>query len=406
MRKSRILGALACVSSAALVLSGCAGGSGDSDDGGVQDIKILLAAPLTGSGAESGQDMLHGAELAAAYLNEQGGVQSGPLAGAQFVIEGVDDKGTTEAATTIAARVIDDPSIFTMTGFYSSGQAQAAGTVLDTAGLGMVVSFSGADFLVDDADNLALILTPISNNGRVTAAFAMDHLGAKTIGSIAADYSFLDSYYAGLDEALTAGGASNISEQTYTEGLADFSTLLTSIEDANPDVVVSAAFQSDAGQIVNQMRRMGMTQPVVDMLGEGWGESFAEAAGSALDAGDLYQQDSMDAFPEEGTLTAEISERFKTEYGKKMPAGAMHTFDSVLTIAAAIEAGASDREQLMEFVPKATGEGLLGPIGFTEELRPKERIVTISKVTGPSPDDREFAAAYRSFGDGTIEEIE
>ena len=398
-----LLGAVAVAGSAALLLSACSGNDAGGGDG-EQTIKILVAAPLTGGSAESGQDMVHGAELAAAYLNEQGGVQEGELAGAQFEIEGVDDQESTEAATTIAARVIDDPSIFALTGFITSAQAQAAGTVLDSAGLGMVVSFSAADFLTDEADNLALVLTPIANTGRVAGAFATTHLGAKSAGSIAGDYSFLDSYYAGLDQGLADGGASNVSKQTYTEGTTDFSTLLTTIENADPDVVMSGAFQSDAGKIASQMRRMGMEQPLVDFLGEGWGESFGEAAGSALDEGEYYQLDPMDAFPEDGSLAAEISERFRSEYGKSMPAAAAHTFDSVLTIAAAIDAGASTREQLIEYVPQAQGEGLLGPIAFTDDLRPAERVITVSKVTGPDPSAREFVARYLVTGDGSVSE--
>lgn len=390
----------ALLASAALVLSGCAGTSDDS--GAAKSIKILVAAPLTGASAESGQDMVHGAELAAQYLNELGGVTSGELQGAQFEIEGVDDEGSTEAATTIAARVADDPDIYALTGFITSGQAQAAGVVLDRAGLGMVVSFAGADFLTTEADNLGIVLASLSDTGRVAGNFASVELGLTSAGSIAGDYSFLDSYYKGLDLGLADGGGQNVSKQTYTEGTADFSTLLTNIESAGADVVMSGAFQTDAGLIINQMRKAGMTQPVVDFLGEGWGESFGEAAGSALDQGDVYQIDALDAFPAEGTLASDVSKRFAEEYGKAMPAAAVHTFDSVLTIAAAIEAGATQREDLIATLPNLSGEGLLGPIGFTEELRPIERIITVSKVTGPKPSDREFVAYYTANRDGTV----
>lgn len=400
--KRKLFGALAVASSVALLLTSCSGGT-DSADGG-QTIKILVAAPLTGGSAESGQDMVHGAELAAEYLNEQGGVQSGKLKGAQFKIEGVDDEESTEAATTIAARFVDDPDAFALTGFITSAQAQAAGTVLDSSGLGMVVSFAAADFLTDEADNLALVLTGVSNTGRVAGEFATDHLDAKTVGSIAGDYSFLDSYYAGLDAGLADGDAKNVSKQTYTDGKKDFSTLLTSIENANPDVVMTGAFQSDAGQIANQMRKMGMAQPYVDFLGEGWGESFGEAAGSALETGEYFQLDPMDAFPEDGSLAADISEKFRDEYGKTMPAAAVHTFDSVLSIAAAVEAGADEREKLMEYIPQAEGEGLLGPIKFSKDLRPEERIITVSKVTGPDPSERELVAYYTARADGTVSE--
>jgi len=402
--RKKVIGALAFASGAALVLSGCTGGPG-ATEGKPTEIKILVAAPLTGSGAESGQDMVHGAELAAEYLNGKGGVQGGELKGAKFTIEGVDDKGTTEAATTIAARMVDDTSVFALTGFITSGQAQAAGTVLDSAGLGLISSMAGADFLTDDADNIATTVTGVRNFGAVAGKFVVEKLGAKSVASIAGDYSFLDSYYKGLDEQLGTGGAKNVSKQTYTEGATDFSTLLTSIESANPDVLLNGAFMTDAGKIVSQARTMGMQQPIVDLLGEGWGESFYEAAGSAVSKGDIYRMDPIDAFPEDGSLSAEMSKKFKEEYGKTMPASAYHTFDSVLAISAAIDAGATAREQLIETLPKISGEGLLGKIGFTEDLRPSARVLTMSKVTGSTPDDRVLAAQYIAYGDGRIEEV-
>ncbi|NLG65795.1 MAG: ABC transporter substrate-binding protein, partial [Actinobacteria bacterium] len=104
-------------------LMGCGGGdenSGGTTNGGssgVKEIKILVAAPLSGDYAETGKDMAQGAELAAAYINEQGGIKSGPNKGAKVVIERVDDEMSTSAATTIASRYLDDDSYYAFLGF-------------------------------------------------------------------------------------------------------------------------------------------------------------------------------------------------------------------------------------------------------------------------------------------------
>ena len=389
--------------SAALVLSACGGGSGGGSGGDVKEIRILVSAPLTGDSAETGKDLVDGAKLAAEYLNEKGGVQSGPLKGKKFAIESADDQLETEAATTIAAKFAGDDKLFALTGFLSSGQAQAAGVVLQKYKLPAVVSFASADFLTTDADNLVVVSAAVSNFARVAADFTSTDLGAKSVGSIAGDYSFLDSYYKGLDAALKTNGAKNVSKQTYADGTADFATLLTRINKSNPDAVMSGAFQADAGKIVSQMRRTGMKQPFVDFLGEGWGQTFSDAAGSALSSGDVYQMDPANVFPEKGSLLDQMDAKFKAKYGKSIPTASMHSFDSVLTIAAAIEAGASSKTDLLEYITKAKGDGLLGPISFTKDLTPLERFGTMSKVTGPDPQDRERAASYTMKSDGTVE---
>ncbi|MBY4213365.1 ABC transporter substrate-binding protein [Rhodococcus fascians] len=362
-----------------------------------------MAAPLSGSSAESGADMVDGAQLAVDYLNENGGVAEGPLAGKKFAIEAADDQESTETATTLAARFADDDSLFAMTGFITSGQAQAAGVVANRYNLPIIVSFASADFLTEEADNLVVVSSSVANYARVSADFATTELGAKTVGSVAGDYSFLDSYYEGLDSQLDLTGGQSVSRQTYPAGASDYSTLITNVKNANPDVVMSGAFQSDAGKLATQVRGAGMQQDFVDFLGEGWGSSFADSAGSSIEQGRYFEMSPADKFPEPGSLLEAMDTKFEQQHGKRMPTSAMHTFDSILSISAMIDAGASSKEELLDAAVEARGDGVLGPIEFTDDLTPKERIGTVALVTGPGSRDRELQARYSMKADGTVE---
>lgn len=378
-------------------LAACSGGDSASD---AETITIVVAAPLTGDSAQSGKDMVNGAELAATYLNEQGGVQSGELKGKTFRIVAVDDQLSTSVATTIAADYASNDEQFALTGFNASGLAQAAGVVLNRSKLCAVVSFAAADFLTDDADNLALVSPSVRAMGRVAVNVAVT-LGAKKVATIAGDYSFLDSYYKGIDAQVDDSSLESVGRQTYSEGTADFSTVLTSIEQEDPDVILSGAFQADAGKIIAQARRMGLEQAVVDFLAEGWSQPFADAAGSALSEGKQYVIDGSDAYPPAGSLAETIEKLYQDTYGQPMPAGAKTTFDSVLTINAAIEAGATSKHDLLDYLPKAEGEGVLGPIGFDDDLRPGERYTSVSEV-GPGGEHTKVAR-YLLVGDSRVE---
>lgn len=383
--------------------------SGTDDSGGgvgeVDDIRILMAVPLTGDSAETGNDMVHGAELAAEYLNEQGGVQSGELEGAQFVIESADDELSTDASTTIASRYADDEGIWTMGGFLSSGQAQAAGVVAQRAGLSVFSSFSCADFLTEEADNIVVICGSLDTIAAAATDFAISEFEAEQMGTIAGDYSFLESYYSGVDRVAEEHGVQMTSRQIYPTETADFSTLITNMENDDVDVILSGAFQADAGRILSQARQAGIDVPFVDFLGEGWGETFFDTAGDAASQ-DVYGIDSGDIAPEEGSFVEEMSSRYEEEYGKRMSSAAMHAFDTVLSVNAAIEAGATSREDLLEFIGDAEGDGILGPIDFNEELRPVSRIGVITKITGDTPNDREVAARYELHDDNTVERVD
>jgi branched-chain amino acid transport system substrate-binding protein len=281
-----------------------------------------------------------------------------------------------------------------MTGFITSGQALAAGVVTNRYHLPIVVSFASADFLTEKSDNLILISASVADYARAAAKFATQVLRVKTVGSIAGDYTFLDTYYKGLDEELRANSAESVSRQTYPDGSTDFSAMITNLKTAGPDVVMSGAFQADAGKIAAQVRAAGMMQPFVDFLGEGWGATFAASAGSALKKGDYYEMNPANIFPAPGSLAEQIDQRYEHAYGKRMPTSAMHTFDSVLSIRAMIDAGATSKDNLLDYATKATGTGILGPIAFDSELRPKERVATMSKVIGPGLRDRVLAATY------------
>lgn len=387
---------------AVLSTTACAGTTTNAPS---DEIRIMLAAPLSGASAETGYDMVRGAELAADYLDERGGVQGGPMAGKDFAIVPVDDQESTQTATTLAARFADDDSLFAMSGFVTSGQALAAGVVANRYDLPIVVSFASADFLTEKADNLIQVSASVADYARVAASFATEILGAKTVGSIAGDYTFLDTYYEGLDSQLEADSARSVSRQTYPSGASDFSSMITNLQSTRPDVVMSGAFQADAGKIAAQVRAAGMTQPFVDFLGEGWGTTFTDSAGSALKQGDYYEMNPANTFPAPGTLADDMDKRYEQQYGKRMPTGAMHTFDSILSIAAMIEAGATSKEDLLSYATKAAGNGILGPIAFDSELRPKERAATMSKVTGPGLRERELAASYlMRSGEGVIKQ--
>lgn len=100
--RSRVsIAALASLALGAAVLAPIPAQAGDAGT-----IVIALEAPLTGSQAANGQDMLRGAQLAAKEVNARGGVL-----GRKVKVVGVDDKA--------------DPSL----GAQAVRKAQAAGAV-------------------------------------------------------------------------------------------------------------------------------------------------------------------------------------------------------------------------------------------------------------------------------------
>ena len=135
------------------------------------------------------------------------------------------------------------------------------------------------------------------------------------------------------------------------------------------------------------------------MLGEGWRSTFLDIAGeNAIGA---YTQDLGLGHDVEGDQ-AGVLKAYEAKYDSVMNAAAQHGYDSVLAIAAAAEKGAT-RATLAKVLKGIAVDGVTGPISFERGMRADERVITISKVTGVGPDDREVLARYIIGSDGSID---
>jgi branched-chain amino acid transport system substrate-binding protein len=363
------------------------------------EIRILVSAPLTGDYAETGEDLVNGAQLAADWINERGGVSAGPLQGAMLVIESADDEVSTEAAATIASGYVDDPGIWALTGMISSGQVVAAAEVAERENLAVFSTFSCADFLTTDVSNVLVLCTRLQSLGSAALAFSVDQFGADTIAVLHPDFSFYDDINKGIDAQAATSGVT-VNKQSFPFDQSDFSALLTNVENEGAQVLGEGDFQANAGRIVSQARAAGLALPIVDFLCEGWSSTFYEVAAEAA-AQDVYACESA---PRSGgnDVANEAFARWLDLYGETMSSPAIHQFDTILAIEATLAAGADSRDDLVGlFSSISGGDGILGPIRFVDQ-RPEERPLFFLKAN-TNPDDAELIAEYRLFADGSVE---
>jgi branched-chain amino acid transport system substrate-binding protein len=367
--------------------------SGDPDE-----VRILFSAPLSGDSAESGQALLNGAELAAEIINEAGGAD-----GRTVVIEAADDEMTTQAANSIASKFAADPKYFALAGFLDTGLAQAASVVANRSELSLVSAFGCGDSLVTDADNVFVMCAAPDANGRVAASFIADQVPGATFASISIDVPQLDFYFNGLQAVTDERHLTWASREVYPPSATDYATVVTNALASSPDAIVSGSLQASAAQVLSQIRRTNPDVLYVDMLGEGWGSTFLDTAGDA--AIGAFTQDLGLGFGGDDADRNAILDRYQDEYGALMPAAAQHGYDSIIAIAAAAEAGAT-RENLEDKLTAIDVDGLTGPISFANGKRADERVISISEITGTTPEDRTVLAQYTVTSDGTISPFE
>jgi branched-chain amino acid transport system substrate-binding protein len=400
-KAGRLLTAAVILVTAAAVV-GCGGGDSATSASGskAKTIGVMVSAPLSGDSAESGKDMLHGAQLAAEYVNEQGGIAAGPEKGAKLKVTGGDDAMSTKGALAVASKYVQDDNQWLLTGFLDSGMTLAAAQVAKRQNLAVISSFACSTKL-EAFPNVAIQCPLLAGMAAASVNFASTQLNAKRVAVITSTEAFIPDYLKGIEDEAKKLGVTIATTQRFKLGsTTDFSALVENMKSAHPDAVISLAYQADAGRILTTMRRSGFNVPFVDALTEGWDTAFFGAGGSALTKGDgAYGQYAGAKFPEPGSLLDKMNQRFQEKWGKAMPTSAAYVFDSVLSGASAIAAGAKSRQEVADHWSDVSGEGVTGKLGYGKGNRVAGASLTVAKVTGKAPSDVKLAALYQLDGE-------
>lgn len=203
-----------------------------------------------------------GAETARAEINNKGGVLGMPIV---FISRNnqpvASEPPTPEASISAAEELINTENVFALLGPVYSTNAVEVGPIAQQAQRLMLPGSSGAN-VPAAGDHVFLITVPNPFQGKVMASFAMnpDELGAKTAATI---YEAGDVYSTDLVQAFEAAfqesGGEVIYNGSYPVGTTAFTTLLTEIHEATPDVIFCPGFQPEVPSLINEARQIGIT---------------------------------------------------------------------------------------------------------------------------------------------------
>jgi len=316
----------------AVLVSGC----GDSDDSESGSWRIGLQAPITGDLAQLGEGMLKGAQLAAAEINDDGG-----LLGKDIEIIAIDDKGDPDAGVTAAETAIEE-GLDGVVGPYNSGVG------LKTLPLFMEDGLVPIRLTSDDATNgMGITLQPMTYQIAPVAVEAMTKwLKAKSVAII----------YDGT-EAYTEGVAKNVRDELKTDGVdvvydeaikpggSDYSDVVTDAGKSDADVVYLVTYFPEGGLIAKEMYDQKVGAKCLADYGA-YDTGFIEAAGEAAAAAcPVVGVPAPGDFADSSDHVTAFKDKFKTEPGTWSP----YTYDSVKLLAdSAKDAGGFSEDKLSD----------------------------------------------------------
>ena len=331
-----------------------------------EPIRIGVSAALTGPIPDPGKDIQYGAEVAAAELNEAGGLEGHDF---ELVIE--DGACDGDQGTIVGNLFADDPTIVAVSGGTCSGETFGLTPILQEARIPFVSpSATNPDVTGEDCDVCNRVALSDALQGVVDADYAFNVLGL-TSAAVMHDNS---DYGLGLAQVFNDHFESLGGEITSFEGIqvgdTDFRAALTQVSVDAPEIIFFGGYATEAGLITQQMDEVGLSDAYFMSDDGSFSEQYLDAAGAAGEGALI----SFVAGDELEDMNADFDAMYEEMFGV-LPddLGPFHgqSHDSVMVIADAI---------MRVAVTDDNGEGYL--IINREELISAIRETNIQGLTG------------------------
>lgn len=371
MHRKLMLGALVLV--LVLALSGCQQEAANEDV-----IKIGFFGALTGDQAVWGQADRDGLILTVEQINEAGGILGKPVE-----LHIYDDKGDQLESVNVVKRLINEDKVSAIIGCNSSGRGIAVAPIAEEGQVPVISTFgTNPRVTVPEEGKLmqytfrVCFIDPYS--GEVTAKFAWDDLGARNAAilyEISSDYSVgVRDFFKQSWEEL---GGEIVADEAFKTGDVDFRAQLTTIKEANPDVIVMPFLYKEVALAAKQARDLGIEATMLG--GDGWPSSaLLEMAADAVEGSYFINHADVDA-----PHVQEWRDQFKERFGHDIEINSLMSHDAMLMVKAAIEeAGSTDSVAIRDALENLKGvEGFSGTINIDPETHnPKGKAAVIIAI--------------------------
>lgn len=242
-----------------------------------EPLKVGVPAPLSGSNASAGIDIVNAAKLAAQQINKKGGVL-----GRHIEIVSEDDACEAQTAVQAAQKMIDS-GVVAVAGGYCSTAALPELSALHRRNIPYILDASTNPQLTEMGyKDVFRTIGRDDEQGPFAASFLKNVLHAKR----AAVINDNTTYSKGLADATVAAlkklGVDVVYDNAITPGQLDYSPVLTRVAGLNPSVIYYTGYFSEAGLMVKEARRLKL-KPVF-MGGDATNDpTLLKTAGEAAD---------------------------------------------------------------------------------------------------------------------------
>lgn len=357
-RKRTVVAAIA-VLAGALALSACGGGgTGSSGGADASTVKIGFAGDLSGKNSGIVIPGRNGARIAVDDYNATNPPNKIEL------IE-YDTQGDATQATPILTKAVTGDRIRGLIGPAFSGESKATGKLLDEGKVPNISqSATNPGLAANGWKYWHRIVANDNDQGPAVADFLIRTRNARTAFVINDD----QEYSVGIADAAAkrfADKGVQVTRDQIVKGGSDFSSTVTKVKAANPDVIFYGGYAAEAGPLTKQLRDGGVAAPFAS--GDGSTEqSYIDSAGAAAAEGAILSCPCIIPIGEQSGRLKELADKYKVKFGTDPAIYFSEGYDAASLFINAVKAGNTTGERINEYLDSATLDGYSKPIKFKD----------------------------------------
>lgn len=324
------------------------------------NIKIGVLAPLTGTNAEYGKGFEVGTQMAVDRINAAGGINGRNL---ELVVK--DSKGDQKESSDLCRMFGDDQQIMAIIGDFTSGACMANAPIVDEAKIVQLSPTASNPDYAGMSDYCFSIMGRQDGEAPFYAKYILNkYMGVKKLGVIYINSDWGKSCFDNFKTQCDEEGLEIVEAVNYVQDEKDFSSLITKLKAANPDVICIMD-QGAVPQVINQIRGSGWTDIPITTLGPGTSEQLIDLCGENAEGLLLTSPFFFD--PDDAELTA-WKDEFIKKAGFEPTIHPVCAYDCVSLLAEAIKACGDEvtRTNIRDNLAKVDIVGVSGPLKFNE----------------------------------------
>lgn len=336
-----------------------------------QTIVFGGSVPMSGAAAETGLNVLRGYEAAVKYLNEEmGGIQIGSQT-YRLELQLFDDASDPARATTLIQRQVDEDIRFFL-GSFGSNIVLPTSSITEAAGRLMVQAGGGSDLIFTQGRERVFGIFPRASRQFTSSAEFFKQLEpeVETASIIFTNDPFSRFQAEGAQKDLEAAGIEVIDFIELPAQVSDVTTVLSSIRQNPPDVLITNTHDDVSTLIARQMVATDTNVPLLYQTLGPQTEAYQEALGNYANGvvTQAYWSENADYRGEYFGAAKDFANYYRANFDRPLTYHMASAAAAVLSYVEAMkQAGSTEVDAVRDALEALDFQSFYGRIRFTED---------------------------------------